>query len=260
MNSSTKKTRDAVPLFFFRPLLIAALCAALSGGCGYGQLGGADRTETLTDSASIGGIIGGWSGAWYSHYANRKLDSYRIGQWKDRTAILPPEKLALFPDFDVTAPELRGIPAGINEDDYFVFYDDTVYEAEAGDGGNGGWGDDMIFRFIGIVRAVNIFNNSVNNGAIIIEYLDDCYPLSQPDVTKTPLPYFGIYYRVLSPDSIQMANAIVWENLYAGKKYYTETAALEEAIAKNDAENEGEFINWGMVIPQDREQQVTGNR
>jgi hypothetical protein len=50
-----------------------------------------------------------------------------------------------------------------------------------------------------------------------------------------------------------MANAIVLENLSAGQKYYTETATLAEAVIKNNADNDGEFIAWGVVIPQDRE-------
>jgi hypothetical protein len=41
--------------------------------------------------------------------------------------------------------------------------------------------------------------------------------------------------------------------LYRGKKYYTETATLDEAVEKNTVENEAEFISWGVVIPQDRE-------
>ena len=59
-----------------------------------------------------------------------------------------------------------------------------------------------------------------------------------------PLPFFGIYYR--------MANAVDLAALGAGKRYYTETATLEEAVVKNSAENEGKFIRWG-VVPQDRE-------
>jgi hypothetical protein len=51
-----------------------------------------------------------------------------------------------------------------------------------------------------------------------------------------------------------MANAVDLAALYTGKKYYTETTTLEEAIALNNVENEAEFISWGVVIPQDREQ------
>jgi hypothetical protein len=41
--------------------------------------------------------------------------------------------------------------------------------------------------------------------------------------------------------------------LYAGKKYYTETATLDEAVAFNTVENEAELIAWGVVTPQNRE-------
>jgi hypothetical protein len=50
-----------------------------------------------------------------------------------------------------------------------------------------------------------------------------------------------------------MANAVDLAAMYAGKPYYTEKATLDEAIAANSVENEAEFISWGVVIPQDRE-------
>jgi hypothetical protein len=52
---------------------------------------------------------------------------------------------------------------------------------------------------------------------------------------------------------IQMANAVDLAALYAGKKYYTETKTLDEAVELNSAENEAEFISWGVVIPQTKE-------
>jgi hypothetical protein len=107
----------------------------------YGKVGGADETVSTQNWARIHELIGLWSGVWYSHYGNRKLDSYRIGQWKNRESLLTPEKRALFPGLDLDAPQ----------------------------------------------------------------------------------------------------------------KYYTETATLAEAIAKNNSDNDGEFIAWSIVIPQDRE-------
>jgi hypothetical protein len=219
-------------------------------GCDYGNVGGADTSDTVDDSTSIERFLESWQGEWYSHYGNRRLDSYRVGKWKDRETLLPPVKQAHFPGFDINNPAFRGAPAVIGDDDYFVFYDDTVYETAPGSGGNGGWG----FGYMGIVRAINLFNGTSDNGAIIIEYLDGCYPGWEPDLLgPPPLPFFGIFFRILEPDCIQMANAVNLENLYAGRKYYTETATLQEAIDKNNAENEGEFIAWGVVIPQDRE-------
>ena len=58
---------------------------------------------------------------------------------------------------------------------------------------------------------------------------------------------------MLDTDTVQMANAVDLAALYAGKKYYTEQASLQEAIALNTVENEAEFISWGIVIPQQRE-------
>jgi hypothetical protein len=76
---------------------------------------------------------------------------------------------------------------------------------DTGEGGNGGWGD-ITYRYIGIVRAVNLFNGSDRSGAVIIEYLSGCYPTWEPDLFgPPPLPFFGIYFRVLTPDCIQMA-------------------------------------------------------
>lgn len=247
-----KQTRGARALLLLA--CIIGLLPPVSCDGAYGTVGGADSTFTYQDAAGIAGILESWSGEWYSHYGNRKLDSYRIGLWKDRHSLLPQAKRSLFPDFDIDRPKFKNPGSTLNDDDFFVFYDDTVYEETPGDGGNGGWGDDMVFRYIGIVRAVNIFQTAGSgSGAIIIEYLDSCYPTWDADIASKPLPFFGVYYRVLNPRHIQMANAIVLENLYAGRKYYTETATLQEAVDKNSAENDGEFIAWGVVIPQDKE-------
>lgn len=251
-------------------LLAAAGCEMYTY---YGKLGGADKTV----SAEIEKVLAPKTGIWYSHYGAERLDGYTIGKWKDIKDLLGEEKLALFerifPDFDFDNPQFKPLassedPASLEAaateetpaedsssstvlaEEYFVFYDDTVYgEGEDGSGeGEGGWG----FGYMGIVRAVNTFQDS-ENGAIIIEYLDGCYPKWSDTILDTPLPFFGIYYRVLEPDIIQMANAIVLEALSAGRPYHTETATLNEAIAKNNAVNDGEFISWGVVIPQDRE-------
>jgi hypothetical protein len=244
-------------------LLLAALLLA-AAGCEmysyYGKLGGADKTV----SAEIEKILAPKVGVWYSHYGTKRLDGYTIGKWKDLKTLLGEEKIALFerlfPDFDFDNPRFKPLQgedaaedaeeAVVGDEDYFVFYDDTVYnQGEDGSGeGEGDWG----FGYMGIARAVNTFQDS-ENGAIIIEYLDGCYPKWSDTIIDTPLPFFGIYYRVLAPDSIQMANAVVLANLFAGQPYHTETATLAEALAKNNAENDGEFISWGVVIPQDRE-------
>jgi hypothetical protein len=207
-------------------------------------------TDTL-ENDGMAEIIDPWRGVWYSHYGGFRTDGYRVGRWDELKETMG-NKLALFPDFDPDNPRLYDSYT-IKDDDYFIFYDDTVYgENDSGEGGNGGW-EGLITRYIGIARAVNIFNGNINTGAVIIEYLEGCYPQWSADVLIMPLPFFGIYYRVINPDSIRMANAVDLYALSAGKRYYTETATLEEAIVKNNLENEGKFISWGVVIPQDRE-------
>jgi hypothetical protein len=251
----------------YRVVAIAVVILVMAAGCemytNYGKLGGADKTV----AADIETIMEPKVGVWYSHYGKKRLDGYTIGKWKDVQALLGEEKIALvgrlFPEFDFEEPRFKPVQGAEEEEgadgdapvvdgeDYFVFYDDTVYgEGEDGSGeGEGGWG----FGYMGIVRTVNTFQDS-ENGAIIIEYFDGCYPQWSDTIIETPLPFFGIFYRVLEPDVIQMANAVVLENLFAGLPYHTETATLEEAIEKNCADNDGEFISWGVVIPQDREE------
>jgi hypothetical protein len=216
----------------------------------YGKLGGADLTTTYESPDIIERIIDRFRGEWYSHYGARRLDSYRVGHWRDRESLIPPDKLAQFPLFDINAPKFREIAATINDDDYFIFYDDTVYgEGEDGSRHGGGWN----FNYIGIVRAVNVFNDNRDTGAIIIEYLDGAYPSGSAEVINIPLPFFGIHYRVINQDCVQMANPIDLVALSEGREYYTETATLEDAVSKNTASNNGELISWGAVTPQVRE-------
>jgi hypothetical protein len=262
-------------LTLFLWLLLTALALGFSSCDVYGRVGGADRTTTVGSGADPGSgtpgagepgsgetgseepeigiadIIGPWRGVWYSHYGAIRMDGYRVGRWDELKEVMG-SKLALFPDFDPDDPQLHDGYV-IKDDDYFLFYDDTVYgEDEHGVGGNGGW-EGLVTRYIGIVRAINVFNDNPNTGSVIIEYLEGCYPQWSQDVLIMPLPFFGMYYRVTNPDLIQMANAVDLAALAAGKRYYTETATLEEAIAKNTAENDSEFIAWGIVWPQHRE-------
>ncbi|MDR1230848.1 MAG: hypothetical protein LBK61_05550 [Spirochaetaceae bacterium] len=244
------------------PLLFAAFLAFLLTACdvfSYGQLGGSDKTETANPGdTQFADIMSSLSGVWYSHYAGTgRLDGYRIGRWADFPLLMEDtSKTGLFQDLTqpyktYTTQSGTDIPGS---GDYFVFYDDTVFgQSDDGTGGNGGW-DGLVTRYIGIVRAVNVFNGDPSRGAIIIEYLQNAAPLWDKDLKDGSHPFFGIYYRVLDSDIVQMANAVDLAALYRGNKYYTETAALKEAVEKNNVENEAEFISWGVVIPQDREQ------
>ena len=222
----------------------------------YGQLGGADQTGTLyPGDPRFAEIMSSLSGLWYSHYAGTgRLDGYRIGRW-DRFEEMVEDsgKIALFPA--VTTPyETYTDEAGPGSEtpgggDYFVLYDDTVYGQTDSGAGGGGWGS----AYLGIVRAVNVFNGDGGRGAVIIEYLRGCAPRWDEDLKDGRRPFFGVYYRVLKGDTVQMANAVDLAALHSGRKHYLETARLAEAIAKNNVENEAEFVVWGVVIPQDRE-------
>jgi hypothetical protein len=239
-------------------LLLAACDTAIFS---YGRLGGADQTETYSPGdpgfRQVMRLFSEPSGVWYSHYAGiGRLDGYRVGKFgtgaESFDRIMGTKEEDLFPAIGINA--VSG--ASPRAEDYFVFYDDTVYgQQDTGEGGNGGW-DGLSTRYVGIVRAVNVFNGDPSRGAIIIEYLQGCVPgwLDRwPASRDGQRPFFGIYYRVLDANIIQMANAVDLSALYAGKPYYTEQATLEEAIAVNSVENEAEFIAWGIVIPQDRE-------
>jgi hypothetical protein len=237
-----------------RLLSLALILCLVLGACAlydYGELGGADRTDTFAPREAVfEDILSFMSGVWYSHYAGMgRLDGYRIGRWKDFTALVEKSgKLALFPNF---APETYG-GAAFTGEDYFVLYDDTVFgQGEDGTGGSGGWAES--YRYMGIVRGLNVFNGDSGRGAVIIEYFKGCAPQWDKGIKDGQRPFFGIYYRILGGNTMQMANAVDLAALYAGKPYYTETATLEEAAARNSVENEAEYISWGVVIPQDRE-------
>ena len=249
------------------------LCSLLFAlfSCDYGQIGGADKTDYhFPGEAVFEERMDFLQGEWYARYAGiGRLDGYRIRKWSDFVTNDADKAKALehFPDLASTLGNPRTYLEEENQywpyredNDYIVLYDDTAYgQGEDGVGGNEDWG----FCYMGVVRAVTVFNGDVNRGAIIIEYLADADPRwlyssqtysgHSQGLEKGEKPFFGIYYRVLGRDVVQMANAVDLAALYAGKPYYTEKGTLEEAIEANGAENESEFISWGIVIPQERE-------
>jgi hypothetical protein len=211
----------------------------------------ADFSQTPVPDRIVDQVMVPLTGVWYSYYAGiGRLDGYRIGRWRDFDALMGTDKLSLFPNLErstYTSQTGGNIPGA---DDFFVFYDDTVYgEQEDGSGG----GLEITMRYIGIVRAVNVFDGNPDRGVIIVEYLKGCAPQWDDDIKDGQLPFFGIYYKKVDADTVQMANAVDLTALYDGDKYYTETATLREAIDKNTAENESAFIDWNAGIPQDRE-------
>jgi hypothetical protein len=221
----------------------------------YGQLGGADKTDKLLPGdPGFERIMASLSGVWYSHYAGvGRLDGYRIGRWDNFDELVEDSgKDALFPALVKETYTNQSGSAIPSPGDYFVLYDDSVL----GQSDNGAGGSLGNTRYIGVVRAINVFNGDPGRGAVIIEYLKGCAPRwleTTQGLSAGEKPFFGLYYRVLKPGVVQMANAVNLAALYSGERYYTETARLDEAAAKNGAENEAEFISWGAVIPQERE-------
>jgi hypothetical protein len=94
--------------------------------------------------------------------------------------------------------------------------------------------------FSGIIRFVS--NYSSDSGIIIIEYTE------KPSyLLFNGLDFFGIYYRNLREDSVQIANAINLDDNSA-----PDTATLEEAKARFTRMKMGLYVNWGVVQPQRR--------
>jgi hypothetical protein len=243
-----------------RFVLIIFALSFLFWSCDYGQLGGADKTVTYYPGDDVfTERMNFLCGVWYSHYAGiGRLDGYRIRKWGDLTVKDKAKATSLFSGINIISP-MTYTGNSPQYDDYILLYDDTVYGQSDDDASatDGNWG----FAYFGLIRAINIFNGDKNRGSIIIEYFEECDPnwLWDPDgyeyqgLAKGEKPFFGMYYRVLSSNSVQMANAVDLAAKYAGKNYYTEKITLNEAIYANSVENEAEFISWGVTIPQDRE-------
>jgi hypothetical protein len=197
--------------------------------CDQGQLGDADRTDTYYPGNIVfDGRLGFLSGLWYSRNGLRLLDSYQIRKCSDLSVEDKEKAQALFPSMDIANIKTYATQDTPEGSDYYIFlYDDTVFEPEPGDPKESGKGD---FCYMGIVRAINIFNNDIRRGAIIIEYFEGADPawLSDPGgyayqyLSPGEKPFFGIYFKVLSKDSVQLANPVDLAAMNAGKPYYTE--------------------------------------
>jgi len=255
--SRKQKTDNRIFSLF---IVIHFLLSAFIFSCDYGNLGGADQTDTyLSGSAVFEERLNFLCGVWYSHYAGiGRLDGYRIRKWSELTAADKLKLQSLFCDLNIDNPKTYSTQDTPKNDDYILFYDDTVYGQQDDDSysTDGNWG----FAYAGIVRAINIFNDNKNRGAVIIEYFEGASPswLSDPDgyanqgLAPGEKPFFGIFFRALEEDVVQMANSVNLANLYAGDYYHTEQKTLQEAVNYNCVENEAEFISWGVVIPQQR--------
>ena len=239
--------------------VILTLFAAgfLFWSCDYGQLGDADRTDTYyPQDALFKERLDFLCGTWYSHYADiGRLDGYRIRKWSDFAAEDKAKAQAQFPNLNVDDPKTYSAGELPQNSHYIVLYDDSVF-GQQDDGSGGGPPDGSISGtgFMGLVRAINIFNGDKDRGALIIEYFEGADPLwlSGQGLARGEKPFFGIYYKALDSDTVQMANAVNLAALYAGESYYTEQGTFEEAVKTFNVENEAEFIDWGVVTPQER--------
>jgi hypothetical protein len=246
--------------FIKRAALICYLLSVISS-CDQGDLGGADKTVTYyPEDAVFAERMNFMRGVWYSRSAGGLLDGYRIRRWGDLTAADKAKAQALFPEIDVDNLQTYSANSAPQNGDYVFLFDDSLYGQEEDDSeGNESFG----LGYMGLVRAINIFNGDKNRGAIIIEYFKGADPswLSDPDsysyqgLAPGEKPFSGIYYKVLSQDSVQMANPLNLATLYSeeNKPYYTEQETLANAVGIFNVENEAEFINWVTAIPQDRE-------
>ena len=227
--------------------LLFALCS-----CDHGQLGGADKTYTYYPTDTLfEERLDFLCGVWYSYYAEERLDGYRIRKWSDFDTEDKARARVLFPELNVDNPKTYSAQELPQNSYYVILYDDTE--------GNESWG----FNFMGLVHAINIFNGDKNRGALIIEYFEGADPLwlsETQGLTRGEKPFFGIYYKVLDSDTVQMANAVDLAAMYAGENYYTEQGTLNEAVKTFDVENEAEFISWGVVTPQNRDAPMNARR
>jgi len=89
-----------------------------------------------------------------------------------------------------------------------------------------------------------VSNYGSDSGVIIIEYTEPPYYQLYNGNS-----FFGIYYRILTNDTVQLANAI---NL--GPYSAPDTATLQEAIEKFTRLKMGNYVDWGVVQPQRRVQ------
>jgi hypothetical protein len=255
------------------PLVHGLCCALLFLSCEsfYGTLGGADKTDTFDTPETIAERIDRWRNTWLAHYGLRITAGFTIGKWYEIETAIERQKLQLWINngFDPRHPRFlnengdavnaialdpespdRCVEGTICDEDYFVFYDDTWFSQNVANATGSVLGQ----SWIGVVRAVNIFDQDPKRGSVIVEYLEGCFP-DRPPFKAGPqaLSFYGIYFRVITDDTIVFANPIDLAARINGKPYHTERSTLGDAIALNNVENDIEFVDWGEELPFDRE-------
>jgi hypothetical protein len=255
MNNENKSHKTIIiSLTFFFFLFSFFFCS-----CDHGQLGNADVTDTYYPGNEIfDERLDFLNGFWSSRNGSRLLDRYQIRKWDDLTAEDKEEAQALFPSADIANLKTYATEDTPQDGDYVFLYDETVFVPSPGDPENaGGWG----FSYMGVVRAVNIFNDDKKRGAVIIEYFEGADPawLSDPGgysyqgLEPGEKPYYGVYFKVIDNNTVQLANPVDLKARLEGRLYHTEQKTLQKAVKFFDVENEAEFISWGVVISQNRE-------
>jgi len=230
------------------------------------MLDGADQTEPYGPAEEVFiERMTFFDGVWYSGYPGMGLlDGYRIHKWGNLTGEDKAAIQRLFPALNMGSPLTYSSRLTPGNGDYILLYNGSVYGMKDENGQpNAGMGS---AGYIGLVRAINIFNGNKDRGAIIIEYFERGEPLWLTATVKGEgweipsqglrpgqKPFFGMYYRVLDHNTVQMANAVDLAALYAKRPYHTEKTYLEEALRFNSVEYEAEYISWGIVQPQMRQ-------
>jgi len=97
------------------------------------------------------------------------------------------------------------------------------------------------FGFKGYIRFVSNFSST--SGIIIIEYSEP--PLDWGGINH----FFGIYYRNITGNTVQLANTFDLTN-----RITPDTATLDEATRRFTRGRMGRYVDWGVVQPQWRVQ------
>ena len=168
--------RKIVCILFAAGLLFWSCNNYSYGQLSYGPFIGADMTNTYYPGDSVfEERLAFLSGVWYSHYAGiGRLDGYRIREWSSLSAQDKVKAQALFPGIDINNPLTYFTQDAPKNGDYVFLYDDTVYgqQDDGSSATDGSWG----FSYMGVVRAINIFNGDIKRGVIIIEYFEEADP------------------------------------------------------------------------------------